>query len=532
MSDRYRIVRSIDVIFPWFLGAVIVFMLASWIPHYLTWPFFMDPETFATLAVGWERGVRPHRDVISYNFPGQTYVFWLLGKAFGWGRSWTFYAWDAGLLLVLCGTLLHWSRRRLGGAVPGLIGILAVLVAYMNLDILLVAQRDWHSTVFAFLAILAYQSTSSRIRFPLSALLMAIASTFRPHVVFFLPSMYFAIVCEMTDDERARWPAVAGRLMLWSLTCGLLSVACFLPLISQGLLDDLVRALPLVRHGGSYAATTFEFAVVLFLSKFMLREYVLLPVAILALACREGGASLRLAAPWLVTLPFAMVYQSVHPLNHFYLLLPMFLSFAVNLAIFASLVRKSFDERPTYAALAMPLVAVLAFDKVPDFCRPSESVRAVREILRGELPAVTPAGARKHFHDQPVDTKDIDSGYRWQDYTAALDYLRSNTDRDTQVAGAFKRYPFPAVNGPIDRVSPWPGECGIGFIRVLGLDAESKFVEALKKAENSVVVWVPGETPSADRLRTTALDAYIREAYEHEKTFGDIEIWRRRRSTQ
>lgn len=62
--------------------------LATWLPHYLLWPWSRDADTFATLAQSWDAGIRPYRDIRGYNFPGAIYLSWLLGKSFGWGRTW------------------------------------------------------------------------------------------------------------------------------------------------------------------------------------------------------------------------------------------------------------------------------------------------------------------------------------------------------------------------------------------------------------------------------------------------------------
>src|SRR5260370_813681 len=75
--------------------------LATWVPHYLTWPWFADHDVFATLAIGWEHGQLPYRDLICNNFPGTIYLFWIVGKLFGWGRTQPFWAVDAGFVLIL-----------------------------------------------------------------------------------------------------------------------------------------------------------------------------------------------------------------------------------------------------------------------------------------------------------------------------------------------------------------------------------------------------------------------------------------------
>ncbi len=76
-------------------AGVCLAFLSTWLPHYLLWPWARDPDTFATLAQSWDAGIRPYRDIRGYNFPGAIYLFWVLGKLFGWGRTWTFYAFDA-----------------------------------------------------------------------------------------------------------------------------------------------------------------------------------------------------------------------------------------------------------------------------------------------------------------------------------------------------------------------------------------------------------------------------------------------------
>lgn len=68
--------------------AVCVALLATWVPHYLLWPWFRDSDTFATMAQSWAAGILPYRDIRGYNFPGAIYLFWMLGQVAGWGRTW------------------------------------------------------------------------------------------------------------------------------------------------------------------------------------------------------------------------------------------------------------------------------------------------------------------------------------------------------------------------------------------------------------------------------------------------------------
>ena len=62
------------------------FLLATWVPTYLTWPWSNDYDHFAMMAQLWDAGGKPYRDIFSFQFPGELYLFWGLGKAFGLGQ--------------------------------------------------------------------------------------------------------------------------------------------------------------------------------------------------------------------------------------------------------------------------------------------------------------------------------------------------------------------------------------------------------------------------------------------------------------
>ena len=104
------------------LSALCVVILAGWIPHYLTWMMSRDDDTFAVLAQSWDSGILPYRDIRAYNFPGQIYLFWALGKTFGWGCPVAVRGFDALCVVVAGMVMVGWSRARLAGVVPGLIG--------------------------------------------------------------------------------------------------------------------------------------------------------------------------------------------------------------------------------------------------------------------------------------------------------------------------------------------------------------------------------------------------------------------------
>jgi hypothetical protein len=524
-----KFVRRAFVILECLVFGLIALLTAMWLPHYLNWPLWPDSHAYAALALGWDLGIEPYRDVATFNFPGQIYMFWILGKVFGWGLTWPFYAADAVLIATVGAFMLGWSKRVFGECLAGAIGLLALIVVLMDLDIAQAAQRDWHSTAFVIISLLILQTGRWRLRFVVSALSFAAGFVFRPHVVLFLPAIYMAILLECQDENEHRLKPAIRATFAWSIIFAIGLVAGFMPLITHGLFFEFLEDLKIAKHGGTYAGMTLRTAVILFLAKFVMREHLLLIVANLTLGFRAGRDSVRIVLPWVVSLVFAMTYQSVHPISHDYLLLPLKTIYAVNLAILAALVRKSLGGETLVAAGMTLSVILLALNKFPDECSPSASLHAVRAFLQRTPDTEVPHGALKYFHEGPVDIAQRRSGYRWADYVATIDYLKDHTKPTTLVAGAFKRLPFPSLNAPAGRPSPWPGEGGTTFMLVLGLEREQSFIDSIVIApDDTVVVWVPGEKAEADRVNFERLDSTIEELFVEEAVFGDFHICRRK----
>jgi hypothetical protein len=116
------------------VAAACALMLSTWVPHYLTWPWWADTDQFATAALCWEAGTRPFRDLADFDFPGPIFVFNLLGATVGWGGTAVYNALDASLVVLLGVALACWSRRLFGRALPGLIGYLPFLAFYLTRD--------------------------------------------------------------------------------------------------------------------------------------------------------------------------------------------------------------------------------------------------------------------------------------------------------------------------------------------------------------------------------------------------------------
>src|SRR5262249_9073669 len=151
----------------------------------------------------------------AYNFPGETYLFWLLGKIFGWGRTTPFYVFDSSCVVLLGIVLVSWSRRRLGAAVPGLIGYLAFLNFYLSQPFQNTGERDLHTAFLVGLGLMLSQAWPGRCSRIASALATAIALSIRPHALLFLPALASAIAEPGTGSGTSR-SARASKVVEWA----------------------------------------------------------------------------------------------------------------------------------------------------------------------------------------------------------------------------------------------------------------------------------------------------------------------------
>jgi hypothetical protein len=141
------------------------------------------------------------------------------------------------------------------------------------------------------------------------------------------------------------------------------------------------------------------------------------------------------------------------------------------------------------------------------------------DLIRGEAPDRPPPGCRYSFERR--------SPYRWQDYQAVLAYLRRSTAPDTPVANVLRSYPYPTLNGPAGRPSPFPAANGILYLWWVDSTLEPQFIRALEASAGVIVVWAPGEETTEPALRLERLEATIRRLYRPVARFGRIEVWRR-----
>lgn len=516
------------------LAVAAVVWLAAWFPHYLYWPWGRDADAFAEIARAWDAGERPYRDIRGYNFPGHIYLHWMLGKLFGWGRPSLYYAVDAAGLLTLGAVVLAWSRRRFGDFLPGMAAYLMFLGFYLDAHFELVTERDWHAALGATLALLVLQGWPGRRGRWVSAFLAAAAFTVRPHVVLFLPAL--AAAAMSGEDGSADnlgpldWKLGARRVLEWAGAFGMFAAAGFAPLVFAGILDDLVRGLRVASYGGPYSTLTPARAVETLLDELREPRTAALVLALVCLSVRPIGGSLTATArTWLLAVAGALAYRPLHPVDHNYLRMPLALVGSTAWAVpIAWCVRASTanlgDRRRSFVGLSM--IVLLLCEALPRWmpynCSFRASFDSIRAATGSDWPDVPPGAWIWYGEDRHAF-------YSWDAYNRLLQYVREKTGPDTIVANVLKNPPFPPVNGPTGRRTPFHAETGIAWSWLVDQDLDEEFAADLERAgEDSIVVWSPEESTPNRRLELKRLTQVIRDEYGPEARFGRIEVWRRK----
>jgi hypothetical protein len=514
-------------------AAACALLLLTWVPHYLTWPWWSDTDQFAVSALAWHEGVRPYRDLIDFDFPGPIYVLYGLGAVVGWGRGGTlpFNAVDALLVVLLGPALGFWSRRRFEHVLPGLVGYLAFLVVYLSLDYSQVGQRDWHGPLLVVLGWLVLESFPSRAGRVASALATASALAYRPQVLVLLPALLSALAGDRPGGGAAQGPRprrYSRSLAEWSIALAAAGLLVLTPLLFSGIFGDFVYNLRYARVGGQYNRTTWSSFQTNLADELAdpLTVRILTANALLAVL---GGGRLRAAARTsLLALAGVLVYKPMSPFQHEYLWLPLLLirsvalvppvAWVVSTPVLASPLR--------IAAVAGVLVMVGA--GVPRYCLIGPSLRAIESLARGVAPAEAPPGCAHEFDlapSEPGPPRKPSPGYRWSNYCRMLDYIRRTTSPRTRVANLLRERPWPPVNGPTGRLSPFPAAGGYLHLWFLNRHQEGRFARTLSACRDAVVVWVPNDPYVARRLRFPRLERVVHEWYRPEARFGSIEVW-------
>ncbi len=495
-------------------------ILTSWVPVYLSWAWWPDLDCFATMAKEWDSGQRPYRDIMGYNFPGQVYVFWVLGKLFGFGKTAPIYALDVCLLVALGILMAAWSRRLFRKSLPGLLGFLSFLSYYASLHYHLVAQRDWHSAFFAVSGLLALQMWPGLAGRLACAMAFAVASIFRPYVILLLP----AAVVQLAGSERESGKKAAGIALavgIWLASLAAFTALMFAPLILQGLLPDFVRSISSARPGGIYATRSISSRAWSLLKTLIDLRLASLALGILVMLARWRSGRELTALTWLVAILGAMLSAPLAPIPHEYLSHPFILILCVNAAVLAGLVLVERGIRAELRLVIVALVPGMFVTGPPKYCNWYWSVYFARSLQQGQWPSEAPPGVKL--------------GYDWSSYQQTLEYLRHGTAGETRVANLLHR-PV-AVCGESGRLSVFPFEApSLVWLTMNRIHDVGTFEDYLVRATDSVVVWAPTETDPIERsgyagggqLDLGELTKTVRRLYEPEVRFGGIEVWRRK----
>jgi hypothetical protein len=519
-----------------FVGLSALWLLL-WLPHYLYWPWCRDADSYAQMALDWDCGVLPYRDIRSFNFPGHIYVHWVLGKLLGWGHTGYFYALDATVLLILGAVVMAWSRRRLGLSLPGATAYLIFLAYYLELGFESVAERDWHAPLCTTLGLLLLEAWPGRRSRWLSAILAAVAFTIRPNVVLFFPALLFAAVggdlatrgAGPADLARPALKRTILRALEWICVFGVFAAIGFAPVVLSGLLGDFVRGVALVRRGGTYSDATSARSVTILLKELSQPKTWALGISLVLLAFRSPDRDLKVTAHcWLLALAGALAYRPIHPRDHGYLATPLELVGAVAWAIpITWIVRTAAGERRIGIAALPGLLAILlivyesAPMRFPGSCSLHVSVDSLRAAATGGWP-ILPPGAWLWYGSPRAS-------YSWDSYCRLLKYIRETTAPTTIVANVLKNPPFPSTNGAVGRRSPFRVESGVPWMWVVAEDLDETFAGELERLGcDSIVVWSPDETEDQAGLPLRRLTAVILDRYAPEARFGTIEVWRRK----
>ena len=495
---------------------------ALWLPQYLTWPWWADHDVFATMALGWNAGLRPYRDLVGNNFPGTIYFFWIVGKLAGWGNVVAYNAFDASLLGVLGIATLLWSRRRFGGWLPGAVTLFALVTYYINLDFSMVAQRDWHAALFVALAMIVLEVIPGTAGLLASPLFAAIGFSIRPQVLMFVPGLLWAVWAA----EPSRMTAGGfRRSAIWLVGFAGAVALLFYPLVREGLVSDLLQGFASVVPGTSYnEAKGAQLLMIGLRIGARARVWAMLPMLVIPWPL-AGLQTRRSAIGWSLLLAGAVAYMAITPLLRPYVTHAFWLIWAFTLGVVVAMIREEAVARPwpwqARAVALLGLAMILDVGTIPSTCRLSLQMPALRALAGHRPVAKAPVGYKHPFEGTVILPP-------WGDYLATLAYLRTELAASTRVANALNGV---ALNGPTGRLPALPSE-SLTWLFVVRPADEERFITTLRASTDSVVVWNPeaaGETSVPERFPRLA--ETIRTLYEPSARFGPIAVWRRRVGT-
>jgi hypothetical protein len=494
-----------------FLSALIVLMVVAWAPLYVQWPRSGNHEHFASMAFGWTRDLLPYRDLMTINFPGEIYIFWILGQICGWSSEWSIYAFDLLCLAALGAFLLVWSRRVTRRYIAAL-GTIALYLSYYTTQwYYTAAERESHVAVFAIVCILLPLGWKGAWSAVACGVISALAFVVRPHFVTFTPAIAAAFI--FTDAEQLRCSPgfrFVGRWFVALVAAIVTSVLCWAPLVWAGLRPDFLQSMQLNISSKFTPLEGFARPAVSTLLRevFWAKPYLGLSILIAVGSIFAGW--IRWRAVWVVVLLAqlgGLAYMWVHPARHNYLEHPLMATWALGLGLFLAEIGAAPIERGW--AVTIGLVLALSF-QYPHTNFMGSFRLAARSMLG--------KAARIDAWRRQASTC---FSLSWEEFTELRHWIADNTTLDTRLANLT---PGIILGSDVNRLPAIPIE---GTWLWYHHDTEPAVREALQAERDIVVLWNP-ETFEDQIGSFPELIDVIKTDYESVARFGPMEVRRKR----
>jgi hypothetical protein len=494
-----------------FLIAIILLLVVPWVPLYVQWPRWSDHEDFASLAFAWSRGLLPYRDFININFPGELYLFWVLGHVCGWSAEWSVYAFDVACLAVITVFLLAWSQKVTGRWVAGLGVMVMYLSYYTTLSYFNAAQRDSHTALLGIACVLIPLGWRGRWSAVATGVCFAIASIIRPHAITLAPAIAFSLA--MADSGPPRWVGVRWLLARWAPAVAAAigaTILLWLPIMFSGQWPDFLESTRLNLYGrftplGGSGRPGVQ---TLLREVFWTKSYI--GVSVLIAASGIWAPWMRWRSVWAViflTQVGSVLYILMHPARHNYLEQPLMAAWALGFGLFLAEICAAPIERWWAVTVAVVLALALQYSR-------SQYNGSLRLALRSIL------GRADRLETWKRQTSGPWGDIAWEDYMSTRDWISANTSDQTRIANlawginlASNVGRLPAL--PIE--GPW-----LWYHR----DSEPRVRRALQANRDIVLIWYP-DTFARQIGEFPDLMQVIEAEYESVARFGKIELRRR-----
>jgi hypothetical protein len=493
------------------LGAASIGMVTIWAINYVFWPMFIDSDHMAMIARDWDLGFKPYRDRFTFQFPGEIYLYWAIGKIAGWGNTVANNVVDVAFVAAFGVWIVAWSRRVFGRALPGMMGFVTFLYYYLALDYSLTNQRDWHLAFYCVLALTIPQLWQGRPGRLLSAAVMGWALVNRPQSFLVFPAL--AIVGDLSArGENDPWSKTVWAAIEYVFVMTAVFAAFLTPVFAQNLVGAFLDNLKLIGPGTAYSK---------FNNDEMYNRFVVLPIPVGEFSALLGAilvvgtptANRRLGTALLLAFIGFSLYGWISPIRVPYHKLPMIVMWSLWIAYLTDLLLAYPLLSNTFRLVLLLFLVVTVLPGKPRQVSVRNAVRTIAALRNGQQPPLS----FRPFHGSDE--------YTFDDYYATIAYIKKNSTTNTKITNMTHRI-YEAFHGSTGLASAVFAEShGLYYFPQIA-DRESKELAA---ADDAIVVWDPSFKEF--REKQPVLVKTIETYYAPEARFGLIEVWRRKAKT-